>query len=207
MRILIVDNYDSFTYNLQHLFAKCEGVENVDVKRNDDDFLQDIEKGKYDAVVISPGPGSPDNPNYFGLCRAVIEDFGTKGLPILGVCLGFQGITSIFGASLKRSNIPIHGKTSRIHILAEDALFRGIPQSIDVMRYHSLMVDTNKPIPDHLIVTAVVSDDDDSSQENGQEIMAIRHKAYPIHGVQFHPESFGTEYGLEMIRNFVKQYS
>lgn len=202
--LLLIDNYDSFTYNLYHLLSEMKGVA-LSVRRNDENFLPDLDAGAFDAVVIGPGPGSPQDENYFGSCLKVITHYGKQGLPILGVCLGFQGIAHAFGASLKRANLPMHGKLSELEILKHDTLFAGIEGAPEVMRYHSLMVDTDQPIPNELMITAEVSKDAPSVEINGREIMALEHQDYPIYGVQFHPESFGTDIGLQIVENFLRE--
>jgi anthranilate synthase component 2 len=201
-KLLLIDNYDSFTYNLYHLFAQIEGV-SITIKRNDENFLPSLNDGLYDGVIIGPGPGSPMDENYFGGCLKVILEYGTKGLPILGVCLGFQGIACAFGASLKRSNLPMHGKRSEMKIFKADTILAGLEDDLPVMRYHSLMIDPDKQFPPDLLVTAEVKETAPSVRTNGREIMAIEHRSHPIYGVQFHPESFATEAGSTMARNFL----
>lgn len=203
MNILLIDNYDSFTYNLEHLFGQLDDV-NVQVVRNDEPFLDLIAKTKIDGVIISPGPGDPNDKNYFGNNMKLISEYGQKGLPILGVCLGFQGIASFYGAKLKKAKLPMHGKTSKLNILLDDKLLNGLHDNMQVMRYHSLMIDTGYPFPEELIITAQTDDDEISVKENGTEIMAFRHKNLPIYGVQFHPESFATDLGNVLAENFVK---
>lgn len=203
IRLLIIDNYDSFTYNLLHLFAQISDVE-VEVARNDAVPINKIEKGGYSGIIISPGPGDPTDKEYFGQNSIVIEKYGTKGLPILGVCLGFQGIATTFGASLKQAKVPQHGKTSKLEVIEAEGMFRDIPIGTEVMRYHSLMIDTQKGMSEDLIITAEVDPASATVQQNGREIMGIRHKKYPIHGVQFHPESFATDLGDKLAENFVK---
>jgi anthranilate synthase component 2 len=200
--ILIIDNYDSFTYNLAHLFGALEQV-GVEVMRNDEDFIPKLEKGAYDGVVISPGPGSPVDEQYFGKNMQVIERFGKAGLPILGICLGFQGIAAAFGASLKEAPLPQHGKTSRLRIIQENPILAGVPDGVDVMRYHSLMVDMDKPFSDELEILAETDPASASVRENGREIMGLSHKEYPIYGLQFHPESYATEQGSRIAGNFI----
>ena len=206
IELLLIDNYDSFTYNLYHLLSEIEGV-SLTVRRNDDDYLPELDAGTYDAVIIGPGPGSPTDESYFGDCLKVIKHYGTNGLPILGVCLGFQGIAHAFGASLKRANLPMHGKLSELNILKDDTLFAGISGVPEVMRYHSLMIDPGQHIPKELVITAEVNKEASSVQSNGREIMALEHQIYPIYGVQFHPESFGTDTGLQIVKNFLRQVS
>ena len=200
--LLIIDNYDSFTYNLLHLFAKIDGV-SVEVVRNDEDFLDRLSRDDFDGVIISPGPGDPTDEHYFGKNMKVIEDFGMNGLPILGVCLGFQGIAAYFGASLKRAEVPMHGKTSKLTILEEDNLLSGLKSGMQVMRYHSLMINTDKFLPDDIVLTAETDSSEHSVASNGREIMSLRHKDKPIYGVQFHPESFASEMGDKLANNFV----
>ncbi|MEX2014483.1 MAG: aminodeoxychorismate/anthranilate synthase component II [Candidatus Saccharimonadales bacterium] len=202
MKILLIDNYDSFTYNLLHLFAQINGVE-VEVVRNDENFLGKLSTGEFDGVIISPGPGDPTNEHYFGKNMQVIKDYGLKGLPVLGVCLGFQGIAAYFGAKLKKADSPMHGKTSKLKILQNDGLLKNMDSGIEVMRYHSLMIDTYNPLPDEIIFTAEVDRNEDSVKLNGIEMMACRHQALPIYGVQFHPESFASELGDTLAKNFV----
>lgn len=202
MKILLIDNYDSFTYNLLHLFAKIQDVE-VEVVRNDEDFLNRLANGEFDGVIISPGPGNPTDEHYFGENMKVIEKYGLKGMPILGVCLGFQGIAAYFGASLKKAKSPMHGKTSKLKILEKDSLLNGLNDHIEVMRYHSLMIDTDKPLPEEIIFTAQTDASEQSVRLNGQEMMALRHKDLAIYGVQFHPESFASEMGDTLADNFI----
>ena len=202
MKILLIDNYDSFTYNLLHLFAPIDGVD-VEVVRNDEDFLGRLAHGEFDGVIISPGPGDPTDRHYFGNNMKVIEDYGLKGLPILGVCLGFQGIAAYFGANLKKARYPMHGKTSKLKIIKDDNLLKGMTGGIEVMRYHSLMIDTDQPLPDEIVFTAEVDRSEQSVELNGIEMMALRHQALPIYGVQFHPESFASELGDTLADNFI----
>ncbi len=202
MKILIIDNYDSFTYNLLHLFAQIEDIE-IEVVRNDEDFLGKLAGGNFAGVIISPGPGDPRDEHYFGKNMKVIKDYGLKGLPILGVCLGFQGIAAYFGASLKKAKVPMHGKTSKIEIISNDKLLQGFNSGTQVMRYHSLMIDTDKDLPEEIIFTAETDPSEQSVEQNGREIMALRHKDLPLYGVQFHPESFASEMSSELARNFV----
>ncbi len=200
--ILLIDNYDSFTFNLEHLIEETEQVK-LTVKRNDEDFLSDLKKDLYDGVVIGPGPGSPEDKNYFGHNNTVILEYGTKGLPILGVCLGFQGIYQAFGGSLKVATLPMHGKTSLLDIKEEGTILKNISNQIKVMRYHSIITDLGEPIPDCFLLNAYTSSPQESIDVNGKELMSIEHKQYPIFGVQFHPESFATEFGKKMIENFL----
>lgn len=198
MKVLIIDNYDSFTFNLYQyvgeiLRDKMNRFE-VQVYRNDQIDLFNIEKATYDRIIISPGPGDPSNKAYFGVCAAVITQVGKK-IPILGVCLGMQGIGYYFGGKVVRAKMPMHGKTS---LITHDGkgVFKSLPQNLEVMRYHSLVVE-KATLPDCLELSAL-------SQE-GEEIMGLRHRIYPIEGVQFHPESFATEGGKKILENFLFQ--
>jgi anthranilate synthase component 2 len=196
MRVLIIDNYDSFTYNLYQLAGDLllqQSPTNVlDVCRNDKITLSEI-KNKYDKVILSPGPGNPADKAYFGVCADMLLN-PQKDLPLLGVCLGMQGIAHYFGGKVIRAPQPMHGKTSAIKHNA-NGVFKNIPQKVEVMRYHSLMVE-NESLPDSLEITAYT---DDSTKE----VMGLRHKEYPIEGIQFHPESFATQEGSTMLKNFL----
>jgi anthranilate synthase/aminodeoxychorismate synthase-like glutamine amidotransferase len=196
MRVLIIDNYDSFTYNLFQMVGDIlaqKDVTNVlDVCRNDKITFDEIVK-KYDKVILSPGPGNPADKAYFGVCADVLLN-PKKDLPVLGVCLGMQGIAHYFGGKVVPSNKPMHGKTSPIKH-DDKGIFKNIPQSVHIMRYHSLMVDS-KTLPEELEVTAV-------TDYATKEIMGLRHKQYPIEGIQFHPESFATQEGATMLENFL----
>lgn len=190
MKTLIIDNYDSFTYNLFQLVGELDG--NPRVYRNNQVTLSEIGKGKYSHIIISPGPGDPTDQAYFGICNDVILKFGGI-IPLLGVCLGHQGIISAFDGKVVRAGKIRHGKTSEVEHNKKD-LFNGMFSPFVGMRYHSL-VGEKSSIPDCLEVTAFSKDD--------QEIMGIRHKKYPIYGVQFHPESVGTQDGKKIIVNFL----
>lgn len=198
MRVLIIDNYDSFTFNLYQevgeiLTAKTKNFELV-VKRNDAITIEEIKNQNFDKIIISPGPGDPSDRAYFGVCADVILEIG-KTTPVLGVCLGMQGIGHYFGGKVIKAPLPRHGKTSSLKHDGE-GLYQGLPQNIEVMRYHSLVVEKSS-LPSELEISATASDD-------GQEIiMGLRHKVYPIEGVQFHPESFATEGGKKMLENFL----
>lgn len=200
IRILLIDNYDSFTFNLMHMLQEDERVA-LTILRNDADFLPMLDAGEFDGVIISPGPGNPEDAAYFGKNAAMIQQHGTKGLPILGVCLGFQGIYAQFGGKIKQAALPVHGKVSQLDIRVVDPILAGIPDGSHVMRYHSIMADVSDGMPDVLEATAYAVPQDEFA-DNGPELMALRHKTLPIFGVQFHPESFGTDFGHRMIRNF-----
>ncbi|HEX8931653.1 MAG TPA: aminodeoxychorismate/anthranilate synthase component II, partial [Patescibacteria group bacterium] len=152
----------------------------------------EIEKRKYDRIIISPGPGDASDPKYFGVCAKVITELG-KIIPVLGVCLGMQGIAYYFGGKVVRAKKPMHGKTS---IINHDNLgvFKDLSQELEVMRYHSLIVERER-LQDCLVITAFTKDT--------KEIMGLRHIQYPIEGIQFHPESFATEAGKLMLKNFL----
>lgn len=186
MKILIFDNYDSFTYNLVHLVKEL-GFTDVDVKRNDKITLDEV--AKYDKIILSPGPGIPSEA---GLLLPLIKEFASKK-PILGVCLGHQAIGESFGAKLTNLEDVYHGVATQIKITKEDYIFDSLGTELEVGRYHSWIVN-NQYLPDCIEVTAVDS--------KGQ-IMALRHKEYDIHGVQFHPESVLTPAGEVIIRNFL----
>lgn len=216
MKLLIIDNYDSFTFNLYQYAGEILSRSNdqangqkpfeVLVKRNDELSFEQVADINADRIIISPGPGSPDNPNYFGVCKQVITELG-RTTPLLGICLGMQGIAYAFGGEVVRSPIPMHGKTSDIQHNGQQ-VFKGLPQPLEVMRYHSLMVNPEK-LPDCLEVTATVEamkqKSSDAASTLPNEIMGVRHKQYPIQGVQFHPESFATEAGMLMLSNFLYQ--
>lgn len=200
-RLLLIDNFDSFTFNLQHLFQVEKNV-NLEVVRNNEDFLNDVSARTYDGVIIGPGPGSPEDSEYFGNCQWVLDNFDRHQTPILGICLGFQGIYSTFGGSLRISNVPMHGKTSSLKINENGSILEGIPEHAKVMRYHSILADVESISESDLVILAE-SETSDSTDVNGREIMAIRHIDLPIYGLQFHPESFATELGSQYAKNFI----
>jgi anthranilate synthase component 2 len=190
MKFLIIDNYDSFTYNIAQLLGEI-GVES-DVIRNDKITLEQIIEKKYDAIIISPGPGTPEDKRYFGICSDVIREIGPT-TPILGICLGHQGIIHEFGGKVVNAGCVRHGKTSQIKHQG-DSLFAGVQNPFRATRYHSLVGDKTI-IPDILKITAVAEDDG--------EVMGVSHKKYLIEGVQFHPESILTTEGRKILQNFV----
>ena len=185
MKTVIIDNYDSFTYNLAHL-VKALGAE-VTVLRNDQFSIDALEA--YDKIILSPGPGIPSEA---GLLLDVIKTYAGRK-PMLGVCLGHQAIGEAFGAQLENLSEVFHGVATPAHIVADDPIFCGLPKTFTVGRYHSWVVATDQ-LPDSLTVTAV--------SDEGQ-IMALRHKEYDIHGIQFHPESVLTPEGSIIIKNFI----
>ncbi len=192
MKFLIIDNYDSFVYNIAQYLGEL-GVES-DVIRNDKITLDEIKQKNYDAIIISPGPGTPEEKKYFGVCSDVIINLGPT-TPILGVCLGHQGIIDAFGGKVTNAGCVRHGKTSPVNHTNSE-LFKGVSNPFRATRYHSLVGDKTI-IPDILEVTATAADDG--------EVMAVRHKEYLIEGVQFHPESIMTEEGKKILANFIKQ--
>jgi anthranilate synthase/aminodeoxychorismate synthase-like glutamine amidotransferase len=190
-RIVLIDNYDSFVYNLYQALGELTGVE-ARVVRNDRTSVEAIAAERPTHLIISPGPGNPEDPVWFGICRELILTLG-RTVPLLGVCLGHQGIGAAFGGRVVRAPKVMHGKTSRIRHEGE-GLFEGLESPLEVMRYHSLMIDPGT-LPASLRVTA--------SNEEGL-IMGVAHREHPIVGVQFHPESIGTRSGLRLLRNFLQ---
>jgi len=184
--IVVIDNYDSFTYNLVQAFGLL-GAE-LCVFRNDETTLAELQQLKPSHIVISPGPGTPDDG---GISLDVIREMGAT-TPILGVCLGHQCIGQAYGGQVIRAPRLMHGKTSQVYHRG-DALFMGVPSPFDATRYHSLIV--NEPLPDVLKVTAFT--------DQG-EVMALRHVKYPVVGVQFHPESILTTFGVRLMQNFLE---
>ena len=191
MKFLIIDNYDSFVYNLAQILGEL-GVES-DVIRNDKITIEQIKAKNYGAIIISPGPGTPEERKYFGICNDVITKLGAK-TPILGVCLGHQGIIQCFGGKVVNAEKVRHGKTSPIKHF-KDSIFDGVKNPFRATRYHSLVGDKTI-IPDTLKITAIAEDDG--------EVMAVSHKKFLIEGVQFHPESIMTPEGKKILSNFVK---
>ncbi len=188
MKIVVIDNYDSFTYNLVHAIKKISGLP-VDVIRNDELELSDLEK--YDKIVLSPGPGIPQEA---GLLMDIIREFAPRK-SMLGVCLGHQAIGEAFGAKLTNMSRVLHGIATSVTLVSPDPiLFEGLPEKFDVGRYHSWIVDEDG-MPDSLEVTSL--------DENGL-IMSLKHKQYDVRGVQFHPESVLTPLGEKMIENWLK---
>ena len=184
--ILVIDNYDSFTYNLVQYFGEL-GAELL-VRRNDQTTVREVEELRPAKICISPGPGTPDDA---GISNELIRQFGPH-TPVLGVCLGHQCIGQVFGAEVVRADRLMHGKTSPI-LHEGDGVFRGLPIPFEATRYHSLIV-RRETLPDELEVIAETSE---------REIMGLRHRRYPIHGVQFHPESIMTGEGKKLLANFL----
>lgn len=187
MKILVFDNYDSFTYNLVHYIEKVSKAQ-LDVFRNDKIALKEI--NKYDKILLSPGPGLPSEA---GILLDVIREYAPKK-SILGVCLGQQAIGEVFGGKLLNLDSVFHGVATEMEVVREDVLFKGIPKKFKAGRYHSWVVDS-KTFPADLEITV--------KDESGY-VMGLRHKKFDVHGVQFHPESILTEHGLQMIENWIK---
>lgn len=187
--ILLIDNYDSFTYNLYHQIAGCG--EEVQIVRNDALTVEEIRAMKPKAIVISPGPGEPKEAGIvIEMIQILYQEF-----PILGICLGHQSIGEAFDGIVSRAENIMHGKTSEL-LYEKKGLFETFDGAVEVMRYHSLIIE-KQSLHEDFEVTAVSKDDG--------EIMAIQHKIYPIYGLQFHPESIGTELGTQMIQNFLQK--
>ena len=186
MKILLIDNYDSFTFNLYHYLSSFKT--SVDVIRNDQITEKEILKKKYNKIVISPGPG---NPNQAGNCLKIVNEVHKK-IPILGVCLGHQIIGQVFGGKIIKAKNLMHGKTSKIKH-QKKGLFKNIQYNFEATRYHSLIVD-RKSLPKDLIITA---------ETKNKTVMGLMHKKYEIHGFQFHPESISTKVGIKLIKNFI----
>ncbi len=191
MKVLVIDNYDSFVYNLVQYIGEM-GPETL-VFRNDQVTLRQVRELRPDRIVLSPGPGNPEDARYFGVCKDILQHVSPE-VPTLGVCLGHQGIISTFGGKIVSAKRLMHGKTSQIK---HDGLsiFRDVPNPFTATRYHSLAGE-KRSVPECLEVTAVAVDDG--------EVMGVRHKEYPIEGVQFHPESILCEDGKLIIKNFLE---
>ena len=186
-KIILIDNYDSFTFNLFHYLSSFKI--NVDVVRNDKITSKQILNKKYNKIVISPGPG---NPNQSGNCLNIVKSLHEK-VPILGVCLGHQIIGQVFGSKVVQAKKLMHGKTSKI-ISKKTGILKNLPKNFEATRYHSLIID-KKTLSKDLEITAQTTDG---------LIMGIQHKKYNVHGVQFHPESIKTKLGLKILKNFIK---
>jgi len=187
MKIILIDNYDSFTFNLFHYLSSLKT--DVDVVRNDKITSKEILKKKYDKIVISPGPG---NPSQSGNCINIVKSLYKK-IPILGVCLGHQIIGQVFGSKIIQATELMHGKISNIYC-KKVGILKNLPNSFEATRYHSLIID-KKTLSKELEITAETKDG---------LIMAVKHKKYDVHGVQFHPESIKTKLGIKILKNFIK---
>ena len=190
MMDLIIDNYDSFVYNIAQYAGSI--ADNVSVRRNDAISLEQVRRLHADRIIISPGPGNPSNPERFGICTEILQTV-SRDTPTLGVCLGHQGIVHAFGGRIVGAKKIRHGKTSQIRHDGK-GLFRRIENPFQATRYHSLVAD-RRTLPKSLQVTAESLDD--------HEIMGVRHRDYPVEGVQFHPESILTTRGMNLIENFL----
>ena len=186
-KIILIDNYDSFTFNLYHYLSSFKV--NVDVIRNDQITSNEILERKYSKIVISPGPG---NPNQSGNCLKIVKSLYKK-IPILGVCLGHQIIGQVFGSKIVQAKKLMHGKTSKI-ISKKLGILKNLPKSFEATRYHSLIID-KKTLSKHLEITAESKDG---------LVMGVQHKKYDVHGVQFHPESIKTKLGIKILKNFIR---
>jgi anthranilate synthase component II len=191
VRVLILDNYDSFVYNLAQYVGEI--ADEVVVKRNDEVNIPAVRKLSPDKIIISPGPGTPADPRYFGICTEILRKVSSE-TPTLGVCLGHQGIVHSFGGKIVKAKRLRHGKTSPIKHDGK-GIFRGLRNPFEATRYHSLVAD-RRTLPDSLEVSAQSEDD--------REIMGVRHRVFPIEGVQFHPESILTVHGHRIIENFLE---
>ena len=186
-KIILIDNYDSFTFNLYHYLSSLKVK--VDVIRNDQITSNEILKRKYNKIVISPGPGNPDQS---GNCLKIVKSLYKK-IPILGVCLGHQIIGQVFGSKIVQAKKLMHGKTSKI-ISKKLGILKNLPKSFEATRYHSLIID-KKTLSKHLEITAESKDG---------LVMGVQHKKYNVHGVQFHPESIKTKIGIKILKNFIR---
>ena len=186
-KIILIDNYDSFTFNLYHYLSSLKV--NVDVIRNDKITSKEIIKKKFNKIVISPGPGNPDQS---GNCLEIVKSLHKK-IPILGVCLGHQIIGQVFGSKIIQMKKLMHGKTSKI-ISKKTGVLINLPKAFEATRYHSLIID-KKSLSKELEITAETKDG---------LIMGVRHKKYHVHGVQFHPESIKTKLGIKILKNFIR---
>ena len=186
-KIILIDNYDSFTFNLYHYLSSLKV--HVDVIRNDKITSKEILKRRYNKIVISPGPGNPDQA---GNCLKIVKSL-YKGIPILGVCLGHQIIGQVFGSKIIQARKLMHGKTSKI-TTKKNGILKNLPKTFEATRYHSLIID-KKSLSSDLEITAETKDG---------LIMGVQHKKYDVHGVQFHPESIKTKIGIKILKNFIK---
>ena len=186
-KIILIDNYDSFTFNLYHYLSSLKV--HVDVIRNDKITSKEILKRRYNKIVISPGPGNPDQS---GNCLKIVKSL-YKRIPILGVCLGHQIIGQVFGSKIIQARRLMHGKTSKI-VTKKNGILKNLPKTFEATRYHSLIID-KKSLSSDLEITAETKDG---------LIMGVQHKKYDVHGVQFHPESIKTKLGMKILKNFIR---
>jgi anthranilate synthase component II len=190
-RILVLDNYDSFTYNLVQYLGELGAT--LEVRRNDAIDLDGVRALAPDGIVISPGPGNPEDPKYFGVCAGTLKEISPQ-VPTLGVCLGLQGFAHVYGGKVVHAPRLMHGKSCMVHHDGK-GLLQGLPNPFEAARYHSLVVD-RASLPKDLVVTAWTDEG---------EVMGARHRTLPIEGVQFHPESILTPQGKDILRNFLAQ--
>lgn len=188
--MIVIDNYDSFTYNIVE-YLKELGVA-PKVFKNDEITIDELKNMDFDSLIISPGPGNPYDKNWLGVCNDVLEEF-YKTKKILGICLGHQLIAHYFGAKVIQDKNPYHGKVSKINLLHDSLIFKGIPSGFDATRYHSLKVDIDS-LPECIEPLAQTEDG---------ILMALQVKMYPVFGVQYHPEAILTQYGHELLKNFI----
>src|SRR5574344_1683977 len=190
--MILIDNYDSFTYNIVEYLNELNI--NPKVLKNDEITINELKKMDFQSIIISPGPGNPKDKKRCGICEDVIKTF-YKSKKILGICLGFQLIAYFFGADIVQDNNPYHGKISKIKILEKTDLFKDITDNFETTRYHSLIVEKSS-LPKTLVPLA-------QTEDKSEILMALKHINYPIFGVQFHPEAILTQYGHELLKNFV----
>jgi anthranilate synthase component 2 len=195
MKVVIIDNYDSFTFNLYQMLAELGGHE-ISVFRNDEIDLAGIKDFVPERIVLSPGPGHPAIDNDFGVCKDIIKNSAGLKCPILGICLGHQGIIQHLGGKVIGAPQIVHGKSSEIKIIADSPIFHGLPVLFPAMRYHSLIA-SDETFPEELRIIG--------RELQNNLIMAVQHIEYPVYGLQFHPESIGTPLGRQILSNFIER--
>lgn len=195
MKTVIIDNYDSFTFNLYQLLAEA-GADDISVFRNDEINLHQLRQLSPKRIVLSPGPGHPASDSALGVCKDIVKHFAMAGCAILGVCLGHQGIVQHLGGKVIQAPEIVHGKSSEIEIKMATPIFRDLPNKFQAMRYHSLIA-ADDSFPEELNVIA--------RDSKSKSIMAVQHKHKPLYGLQFHPESIGTPVGKQILKNFLEQ--
>jgi anthranilate synthase component II len=195
MKIVIIDNYDSFTFNLYQMLGEIGG-EDISVFRNDEIDFKKLKDLAPQRIVLSPGPGHPAVDKDFGICKDIIKYAQSLACPVLGICLGHQGIVQHLGGKVIGAPQIVHGKSSQIKITANSPIFNGLPEQFQAMRYHSLIA-SDETFPDELNIIAR------EAQHN--LIMAVQHIKYPLYGLQFHPESIGTPLGKQILSNFIEK--
>ncbi len=195
MQTVIIDNYDSFTFNLFQLLAEVS-AEEIKVLRNDQINISGLKMLKPKRIVLSPGPGHPATEKDFGVCKDIIKEAQALNCPVLGVCLGHQGIVQHLGGKIIGAPQIVHGKASDIYIKKDSPIFYGLPKTFKAMRYHSLIA-AEEQFPEELNIIAC--------ETKCNSIMAVEHKAKPLYGLQFHPESIGTPFGKQILKNFIEK--